>query len=142
MTDIRKVSDYLAAHEIRPSYSRVRIMQYLLEYRSHPTIDEIHRALAPGMPTLSKTTVYNTLALFIRHGVAQPLTIEEKQTRYDADTTAHGHFQCDACGRVFDFSVDSFAVHGLEGFAVGTRSFFFRGLCPDCRKQLPATGNP
>ena len=40
---------------------RIAIMEYLMEHRTHPSADEIYTALSPSMPTLSKTTVYNTL---------------------------------------------------------------------------------
>ena len=38
-------------------------MEYLMAHRTHPTVDEIYLALSPSIPTLSKTTVYNTLKL-------------------------------------------------------------------------------
>ena len=65
------------------------IMQYLLEYKSHPSVDEVYNALALSIPTLSKTTVYNTLKLFVEHGAAQMLTIDERNVCFDGDTTSH-----------------------------------------------------
>ena len=55
------VIERLQSHSIKPSVQRIAIMQYLMDHHTHPTVDEIYTALAPGMPTLSKTTVYNTL---------------------------------------------------------------------------------
>ena len=49
---------------IRPSLTRVMIYDYLLSHRTHPTVDEIYKELSPKAPTLSKTTVYNTVKLF------------------------------------------------------------------------------
>ena len=57
---------------------RIAIMQYLMEHPIHPSADDIYTALSPSMPTLSKTTVYNTLKLFSEQGAAQMLTIDEK----------------------------------------------------------------
>ena len=42
---------------------RIAIMEYLMEHPIHPSADDIYTALSPSMPTLSKTTVYNTLKL-------------------------------------------------------------------------------
>ena len=53
----------LQNHNIKPSVQRIAIMNYLIEHRTHPTVDEIYTALSPSIPTLSKTTVYNTLKL-------------------------------------------------------------------------------
>ena len=55
----------LSAHNIKPSLQRLAIYSYLLEKKNHPTVDMIYSDLHPSMPTLSKTTVYNTLKLFI-----------------------------------------------------------------------------
>ena len=71
---------------------RIAIMQYLMEHPIHPSADDIYTALSPSMPTLSKTTVYNTLKLFSEQGAAQMLTIDEKNTNFDADTSIHSHF--------------------------------------------------
>ena len=68
----------LQNHNIKPSVQRIAIMTYLMEHRTHPTVDEIYTALAPSIPTLSKTTVYNTLKLLSEQGAAQTLTIDER----------------------------------------------------------------
>ena len=130
----KEISQYLSDHHIRPSFQRVRIFEYLAEFRSHPTIDEIYHALAAEIPTLSKTTVYNTLDLFIREHVAQPLSIEDNQMRYDADVSVHGHFMCSNCGRVYDFQVDEIRAQGLDHFDVESRNVFYKGICPLCRQ--------
>ena len=56
-----KSYDRLLKYSIKPSMQRIAIMEYLMEHRTHPSADEIYTALSPSMPTLSKTTVYNTL---------------------------------------------------------------------------------
>ena len=62
---------------IKPSYTRVRIMEYLVANRSHPTADEIYNSLVGEIPTLSKTTVYNSMNAFVQAGLARVITIEE-----------------------------------------------------------------
>ena len=47
------VIERLQSHSIKPSVQRIAIMQYLMDHHTHPTVDEIYTALAPGMPTLS-----------------------------------------------------------------------------------------
>ena len=70
----------LSRYNIKPSPQRMAIMTYLLEHKTHPTIEEIYKSLSPDMPTLSKTTIYNTLKLFVENGAASMLTINEKTT--------------------------------------------------------------
>ena len=57
--------EYLQSYGIKPSLQRIAIMEYLIENRIHPTVEDIYEALYIKVPTLSKTTVYNTIKLFI-----------------------------------------------------------------------------
>lgn len=68
--------NYLTAHNVKPSVQRMAVMEYLLDHRTHPTADEIYLALHRKMPTLSKTTVYNTLKILTGKGLpySSPLT--------------------------------------------------------------------
>ena len=100
----------LQNHNIKPSVQRIAIMSYLMEHRTHPSVDEIYTALAPSIPTLSKTTVYNTLKLLSEQGAAQTLTIDERNTCYDAETSPHAHFLCKQCGKIYDMLANTVTV--------------------------------
>ena len=100
-----KPYDRLLEHNIKPSMQRIAIMEYLMEHPIHPSADDIYTALSPSMPTLSKTTVYNTLKLFSEQGAALMLTIDEKNTNFDADTSVHSHFLCKRCGHKYGRNV-------------------------------------
>lgn len=131
------IAEYLKSKGIKPSYQRIKVFEYLIKYRSHPTVDEIYKELVGEIPTLSKTTIYNILDLFIENGVAQPILIEENETRYDADISVHGHFKCEKCGRIYDFLVDVSAIkaEGIEGFAVNQKHIYYKGICKNCLKE-------
>ena len=101
------VYEYLISYNIKPSVQRIAIMDYLLKHKTHPCIDEIYMALCKEIPTLSKTTVYNTLKLFIEHGAARMLTIDERNACFDGDTSVHAHFQCKACGKIYDLPMEN-----------------------------------
>ena len=85
------VVERLQGHNIKPSVQRIAIMKYLMEHRTHPTVDEIYTALSPTIPTLSKTTVYNTLKILSEQGAAQTLTIDERNTCYDKKSGRYGY---------------------------------------------------
>ncbi|HNX57617.1 MAG TPA: Fur family transcriptional regulator [Spirochaetota bacterium] len=133
--------DYLAdlsGKGIQPSVQRVKIYEFLWNNRIHPTADDIYERLHPEIPTLSRTTVYNTMKLFLENGLVQPIVIEEKEIRYDIDVSAHGHFKCDRCGKVFDFR-SGISEEGvfpeLAGFQIRERHLYFKGLCKSCAKH-------
>lgn len=122
----------LLEHDVKPSIVRVMIYDFLRGTKSHPTVDDIYRELHPKVPTLSKTTVYNTVKLFVANGLIKALSIDGTQIRYDADTGHHGHFKCDSCRRVYDFKIGFDSESGLDGFDVLTREIFYTGNCKDC----------
>ena len=78
---------------------RMAIMDFLIANRIHPTADEIYNALYPTIPTLSKTTVYNTLKLFTEQGAVKALVIDEKNVRFDIDDKSRP-FHVFGCGCV------------------------------------------
>ena len=122
--------------EIRPTYQRIKILEYLDEHRTHPTADEIYSSLAPSIPTLSKTTVYNTLATFKESGLVNEIRINGIETRFDIILKPHGHFTCVECGELFDFdyNIDSFATKDLNDYKILNKSFIVEGICPKCLK--------
>jgi len=129
---IMKIQEVLISKNIRPSISRVKILEYLRSVCSHPTVEEVYMALADELPTLSKTTVYNTLKLLAEEGIVKVLTIDGNHVRYDGCTDFHGHFMCSECGKVYDFQIVNGNVKGIEGFEVSTREVFYCGKCKNC----------
>jgi Fe2+ or Zn2+ uptake regulation protein len=136
LKNIENVSEYLKSNGIKPSYQRIRIFEYLMHTTAHPTVDTIYRALVPEIPTLSKTTVYNTLNLFVENQITHLISIEENEARYDADTSLHGHFKCLYCQQVFDFEIeaDQLRYSGPEGSEVREKHVYYKGLCSGCHE--------
>ncbi|SHH05494.1 Fur family transcriptional regulator, peroxide stress response regulator [Thermosyntropha lipolytica DSM 11003] len=133
----KKVEQLLKQHDIKPSYHRIKILSYLLEKKNHPTADMIYQELVKEIPTLSKTTVYNTLNLFVEKNVAIIITIDENETRYDADISLHGHFKCSSCGKIYDIRLNTAGIipDELEKFQIDESHIYFKGTCPLCLKK-------
>lgn len=131
---VENIGEFLKEKDIRPSYQRIKVYQYLMEKENHPTVDTIYKALSPEIPTLSKTTVYNTLNLFIEKGITNVIVIEENETRYDACISLHGHFKCEVCDEVYDIEVDNALLDSkdLKGFHVKENHIYFKGICINC----------
>ena len=133
------VIERLQSHSIKPSVQRIAIMQYLMDHHTHPTVDEIYTALAPSMPTLSKTTVYNTLKLLDEHAAIQTLTIDGRNTCYDGDTTPHAHFFCKVCCKVYDLPCPPHLFQlsdtDTEGHEVQEVHYYYKGICKHCKER-------
>jgi len=107
-----------------------------MNHKTHPTVEEIYLALNPSIPTLSKTTVYNTLNLFSEKGAVQVLTIDDKNARYDADVSKHGHFYCRSCGKVhdvFNMKPEAYVIPYNEDFLVDAIEVSYYGTCKACK---------
>lgn len=109
-------------------------MEYLLTQRSHPTVDEIYNVLVKEIPTLSKTTVYNSLKTFIDKGITKVINIEDNETRYDAGIKDHGHFKCIKCKKIYDFTIniDELNIPELNQFQINEKDVYIKGICNNC----------
>ncbi len=125
----------LLEHGIKPSMQRVAIMDYLIANPVHPTVDTIFSALSPQMPTLSRMTVYNTLNLLLEHQAVRQLTIDEKQSRYDAELAPHAHFRCEVCGAIYDVPMPLAAPCAFPDFEVSEMQIYYKGLCKECKQK-------
>lgn len=138
MNSYIQTHQFLIQKNIKPSVQRTAVMEFLLNNRIHATVDEIFVALSPDMPTLSKTTVYNTLDLLVKKGAVQMLLIDEKNARYDADTSKHGHFYCNSCGKVYDvfnLNPDLFKIPFNPQFTITNVEISYSGICNECKES-------
>ena len=135
MVDVPK---YLAEHGVKPSFQRIKIMDYLIHQKNHPTVNDIYLSLIDVIPTLSKTTVYNTLNLLIEHELVNEVLVEENEVRYEFAEGLHGHFKCEKCNRLFDIplKLDLGSITDLKKFTIKEQHIFFKGVCNDCQKDV------
>lgn len=137
--DIMKITfedllNQLKKHNIRLSHQRLKVLEYLVLNQCHPTVDNIYSALHDNVPTLSKTTVYNTLNSLTEAGIVRAINIDDNELRYDINTHSHGHFKCQNCKEIYDFDIDIDSVEAsrLNGFEVRDKDVYFKGVCPKC----------
>ncbi|MEG1574332.1 MAG: transcriptional repressor [Bacteroidales bacterium] len=124
----------LMEHGIKPSVQRLAVINYLIIHRTHPTADSIFNDLSKLMPTLSRTTVYNTLKLLSEKAAILALTIDEKNCRYDAGIEPHSHFRCVACGDIKDLPVAPSKIKDnyLDNCIILDTELYLYGYCPKC----------
>lgn len=134
----KEIADYLKDHRIKPSHIRLKVLGYLMSTREHPTADLIFKNVSKEIPTLSKTSVYNTLKIFTLSGVAREVMIEENEVRYDAFCGRHGHFKCTKCGALLDvdLSCASCAAAGkINDNKVYAEHVYMVGVCGECARK-------
>jgi Fe2+ or Zn2+ uptake regulation protein len=132
--DLKEIESILREHDMKPSLYRMKVYQYLVENRNHPNIETIYQELVKEIPTLSKTTLYNIMDLFLEKGVVTLITIDGNEMHYDADVSSHGHFRCSKCQTIYDTVIDpsSLRFKGMEDFKIHKGHVYFWGICPKC----------
>lgn len=129
-----EVNEQLIKNNIKPSYQRMKILSYVANKLNHPTVEQIFNELVEEIPTLSKTTVYNSINLFIQAGIVKPVNIEDHEIRYDYTLSNHGHFKCIKCGYIYDFplEIDVYATAYLTDFEILEKNVYCKGYCSQC----------
>lgn len=130
-------AELLKSRNVRPSLQRICILDYLRTERNHPTVNVIYEELLPKIPTLSRTTVYNTLETLRENNLVRTLDFGDGSIHYDADTDPHVHFKCERCGEIYDIlaPTDDLQKRVPEGFSVLRTQFYVFGICANCEKN-------
>ena len=138
----KDIKELLLKSGVRPSYHRIRIYDDLLRKNDHPTAEEIFLRMSSELPTLSRTTVYNTVKALRDAGLIRALFVEDQEARYDAVTELHGHFRCSECGKITDFPVQVLTPMPdiLAGCHVAEQGFYLKGVCRRCNNGWQASG--
>ena len=135
---MKEARSHLIEFQVKPSAQRLAIMKYLMEHATHPTVDTIYNDLHESMPTLSKTTIYNTLKLLVEAGVVKTIHIEEKNIRYDANLSRHAHFRCKNCKCIYDLPIpesDTIYVEGIGELEIDEVHLYYMGYCKNCSQK-------
>ena len=125
--------DKLREAGIRVTGPRIRIYEYLLTHRTHPTCDDIYRSLKDEDKSLSLASVYNVTEKLSEVGLVAEIISPDGQKHYDGIIDFHGHFFCKSCGKIMDVSCShDFLPEHLEGCKVDSVSLVISGECKDC----------
>lgn len=119
---------------------RLAILDFLEGNSSHPSAEDIYKALSVNFPTMSLATVYNTLESLKGKGRVIELSIDPDKKRFDPNTKPHNHLICLKCKRVADIhKTFDLKLAGSEksDFDVLGHHIEFYGICGRCKN----TGN-
>ena len=123
---------------IKLTPQRLAILRCLEGNRDHPSAEDIYTKVRRKFPTMSLSTVYNTLELLREKGEIAALSIDPDRYRYDPETVPHHHMICRKCRKILDVNAD-FVVQLPEelrmGFQVSGSHIEFYGTCLECSEK-------
>ncbi|WP_396265857.1 peroxide-responsive transcriptional repressor PerR [Halobacillus shinanisalinarum] len=135
---LQEAIDTLKSSGVRITPQRHAVLEYLLNAMTHPTADDIYKALESKFPNMSVATVYNNLRVFREIGLVRELTYGDSSSRFDCNTSDHYHIICESCGKIVDFhypklnEVEALAEQ-VTGFTVSHHRMEVYGTCSECK---------
>jgi Fur family transcriptional regulator, peroxide stress response regulator len=134
---VKQVAERLRGAGLRVTAPRVAILCALEKDRTHPTAEQLFESLREGHPSLSLSTVYNTLEIFLQQGLCRRVN-SDGSLRVDGTLRPHDHAVCRSCGTIFDIDRKHFAVPSLparlpHGLRVTGFHVEYDVVCTGCR---------
>ncbi len=124
---------------LRCTSQRYVILKYLMAHPTHPTVEEIHKAINRNHPRASRATVYNGLHALAQAGLVREVTVTGQATRFESHIESHHHFVCDRCGRIEDlewFDLPEVARRArVAPRKMGSWELILHGLCESCSSK-------
>jgi len=117
---------------------RQQVYDVLLQKRDHPTAEEVFFRAKKHMPDISHATVYNCLDALVECGLVRQVQLDRGAARFCPNMREHGHFYCDACGRVYDVNLPEKPRPEIslpKGFKAQRYEIAIHGICPECANK-------
>ena len=141
-----KFREYLGS---RPTPKRLteqqrELVEHVFARHSHFDAEQLIENLKDAGRTVSRATVYRTLAKLVDAGLLRRIEVGPR-TVYDHDYgyPAHDHLVCDLCGAMIEFHDDRLdealkAVSAGHAFQPAGRTLVVRGTCGACNAARAA----
>ena len=119
---------------------RIAIFEYLHGNIHHPTAEQIYADLKKSHPSMSLTTVYQTLHLFKELQLVEELGFLDKSSRFDPNTVPHVNIICPVCGTIRDYNTDTVRslldeITTIFNESPRAHRFEVYFLCDECKKN-------
>lgn len=95
----------ISRHGMRATRQREEIFAVLMNWRDHPTADEIYLRARAAIPGISLATVYNCLDTLVACDLVKRLNYERQPSRYCPNHGEHAHFLDEDTGRIYDIEL-------------------------------------
>lgn len=125
----------------RMTKQRQAVLDVLRATDCHPDAYWVYEQVRRRIPNISLGTVYRSLGILCELNLVRELAYGDRHSRYDGNTSRHGHITCVRCRRIADVSVPlngdlSQSAEAESGFTVESVRIEFEGICPECAREV------
>jgi len=140
-----KLKNFLKEKGLKSTRQRDIIASEFLETGEHITAEELYRRINRKFSNIGFTTVYRTLKLLNKSGLATERVFADNLTRYEplSEDDHHDHLICMKCGLITEF--ENLQIERLQDRIAGEVGFFtvshkmeLYGYCSNCRENDPS----
>jgi Fur family transcriptional regulator, ferric uptake regulator len=100
-----RFKDLLSGGGLKATKQREEILHVFLNSHGHKNLAQIYAQVVRVHPKIGYTTVYRTLKLLTRLGLATERKFADGETRYEraSEGSHHDHLICIECGKILEF---------------------------------------
>ncbi|MBI4043101.1 MAG: transcriptional repressor [Deltaproteobacteria bacterium] len=125
---------------MRMTTQRDLIIEVFFRAKGHLNIDELYQQIRQIQPGTGYATIYRTMKLLVKCGLAVERHFGDGQTRYEhvPHDTHHDHMICLKCGSIIEFFNPEIerlqdAVASQHHFQLAHHRLEMFGYCKNCR---------
>lgn len=146
MRMMSRMAERLRRVGLKATGPRMVLLEALEQDRSHPTAEQLYETLRPQHSSLSISTVYQTLAAFLRTGLCRRVSAAGDRLRVDGTPQDHDHAVCRGCGTIFDIDRQLLPLptppdHLPHGLTVTGLRVEYEVICAACREAAGEEGH-
>jgi Fur family ferric uptake transcriptional regulator len=131
---------------LKTTRQREEILNIFLNSSGHKNLSQIYAQVAKVNPKIGYATVYRTLRLLTRLGLADQRKFADGETRYEPTSQGnhHDHLICLDCGKIIEFEDQDLealqnTVAQRHRFKVFHHRMELYGRCAHCNQKKKAT---
>jgi Fur family ferric uptake transcriptional regulator len=140
----KALKEYISKECLKSTKQRNIIFDEFFSYAGHHvTVEELYEKVKKHYPRIGYATIYRTLKLFKKCGLAFERNFGDGRTRYELvkfEGEHHDHLICIGCGKIAEFEnqrIEHYSkeVARLNDFEVTNHKLELYGYCSSCRKK-------
>jgi Fur family ferric uptake transcriptional regulator len=137
----------ISGEGLKATKQREEIFTTFLTSSGHKNLAQIYAQVAKTNPKIGYVTVYRTLKLLARLGLATQRKFADGETRYEPvlDGNHHDHLICLDCGKIIEF--EDQALEALQKriarrhrFRISQHRMELYGRCEECNRKKGTAG--
>jgi len=133
------LKNQISKNHLRFTRQRQQIFKAFTGMARHVTAEEVYREVQKKDHRVGLSTIYRTLGLFCRFGLAEARQFGDGHTRFDPvyDKHHHDHLICTECGEITEFENQHIErlqvqVARRHRFVIREHKLELYGLCASC----------